>query len=311
MFNRTIERRLFLKDTTMTVMGYIAAGIRPGWAVKARPNEGIAGNNKPAFRIGVLDSVLSGNDGLSWDQAYHRARELGFEGMELGVGKDYDQTELWNIEGRKRLRCFSEATGVLTSSICLHSYWTYSFADQDNAMRSRALRIAREAAISAKEMGARNILIPLTNPDSVEVELAQERWIAGMKACAPSAEDAGVVFCLENVGISFADKPEDIGAIVDAVDSSAVKVYYDPGNAVRSGNDPLQAIRLLKGRIGQVHVKEVGGDYLGDGEVPWPKILQALRDIEYTGWLILETEATEDPKTAARKNLGTIRRLIS
>ena len=310
MFKKTITRRTFLKSTTAAAMGCFAVGTLHDGAIPAQATEGSTGNKKPVFHIGALDSVLSGDDRLSWEQAFHRAGELGFEGMELGVGKDYDQTELWNPEGRRRLRGISEAAGVLTPSICLHSYWTYSFADANEAMRARAVRLAREAAVAAREMGAGNILLPFTNPGSVEAGLARERWIAGMKESAPAAEEAGVVYCLENVGTSFADKPEDILAIVDAVGSPAVKVYYDAGNAVSSGYDPLHAITLLNKRIGQVHVKEVRGHSLGDGIVPWPKIIQALRDIGYSGWFMLETDSTKDPKTAARKNLETIRRLL-
>jgi len=311
MFNKTMTRRSFIKGTTAATMGWIAADALYERTILAQATQGTPGNIKPSFHIGALDSVLSGDDRLSWEQTYQRARELGFEGIELGVGKDYDQTELWNAEGRKRLRGISEAAGVLTPSICLHSYWTYSFADEDGAMRDRALRLAREAAVAAKEMGADNILVPFTNPDSVEAELARERWIAGMKEAAPAAEEAGVVYCLENVGTPFANKPEDIIAIVDAIDSPAVKVYYDAGNAIKSGNDPLRAIALLKERIGQVHVKEISGHFLGDGIVPWPKIIEALRDIGYSGWFMLETDATKDAKTAAKKNLETIRGLLS
>jgi L-ribulose-5-phosphate 3-epimerase len=307
MFQKSISRRSFLKAATAAATGCVMADRFAGASVRPQADQGSPGNRKPAFRIGALDSVLSGDDRLSWELTYQRARELGFEGIELGVGKDYDQTELWNAEGRRRLRGVSEAAGVATPSICLHSYWTYSFADEDEVMRDRALRLAREAAIAAKEVGAGQILIPFTNPDSVGVELAQERWISGMKKSASAAEEAGVTYCLENVGISFADRPEDIIAIVDAVGSPAVKVYYDAGNAVRTGNDPLHAIPLLNKRIGQVHVKEVRGHQLGDGIVPWPGIIQALRGIGYSGWLMLETDATKDPKTAARKNLETVR----
>jgi hexulose-6-phosphate isomerase len=283
----------------------------PAGMCSKQGKQGKIKDKKHTFYIGALDGVLSGDSGLTWEQIYQLAGELGFEGIELGVGSDYDKTQLWHAEGRKRLCEISEATGVLTPSICLHSYWTYSFADEDDPMRARALRLAQEAAAAAKEMGARNILIPLTNPDSVEDSLARERWITGLKAAAQAAEEAGVVYCIENVGTAFANKPEDIMALVDAIDSPAVKIYFDPGNAVRTGNDPLKAITLLNKRIGQIHVKEIHGVYLGEGVVPWAKIVQALRDIGYSGWLMLETEATADPKAAAKKNLETIRTLLS
>jgi sugar phosphate isomerase/epimerase len=305
-----IARRSFLKSATTATVGCIATSTFPGWVTSLHADKGLTENKMSAIRIGALDSVISGKDDLSWEQVYYRTGELGIEGVELGVGEDYDQTELWDFEGRQRLLGFSKATGVLTPSICLHSYWTYSFASEDDATRKRAGKLAKEAAVAAKEMGAKNILIPFTNPDSVDDELARERWVAGVKNAASAAEDAGVVFCLENVGTSFADKPEDIITIVDAIDSPAVKVYYDPGNAIRSENDPLQAIALLNKRIGQMHVKEVRGDYLGDGIVPWSKIIRAIHDIDYKGWLILETKSTDDPKSAAQRNLETIRGLL-
>ncbi len=310
MDDQTISRRSFLNRAAAAAAGCIAAGISPGRPVLARSGRRSAAKAEPAFRVGALDSVLSGKEGLSWEKVYSRAGELGFEGVELGVGGDYDQTELWSVEGRRRLRGYSKASGVLTPSICLHSFWTFSFADDDEAVRRRAVRMAREAALAAKEMAAGNILVPCTNPDSAGTELARERWIAGLKESVPAAEEAGVAFCLENVGLPFADKPGDILGLVDAVGSPAVKVYYDPGNAVRRGGDPLQAVRMLKGRIGQVHVKEIRGVLLGEGIVPWPEILQALRESGYSGWLMLETEATDDPRTAGRKNLETVRAML-
>lgn len=310
MIKKTVTRRSFLKGTAAAAVGCAAAGAFPGGTVSAQADKSSAASRKAAFRIGVLDSVLSGRGKMTWERLYRGAGELGFEGMELGVGRDYEQTELWNAEARKRLRGFAEKAGVSTPSICLHAFWNFSFAAEDPAIRGRAGRLAREAAFAAKDMDARNILIPLTNPDSAEPGPARERWISGLKETAGTAEECGVVYCVENVEIPFADGPEDIAAIVDAVGSPAVGVYYDPGNAVRSGHDPLAAVPKLGSRIRQIHVKEIRGIYLGEGAVPWPGIIEALRGIGYSGWLMLETEATADPRTAAKKNLDTVRRLL-
>jgi sugar phosphate isomerase/epimerase len=199
---------------------------------------------------------------------------------------------------------------VVTASICLHSYWHYSFADPDPAVRGRAGRIAREAAEIAAELGARHILIPLTCPEGIEAETAQARWIEGIKGCAGAAETCGVVFDLENVGRAFGNTPQQILAMVKAIDSPAVTVYYDPGNAVATGLDPEQGIEELGSTIGQVHVKEIGGKLLGQGRVPWSQLIATLKKIGYDGWLVLETDPTDDPKAAALANLNTLRQLI-
>lgn len=262
-------------------------------------------------KIGALDSVLTGERrSLAWDETYHLAQSLGFDGVELGVGADYDQTQLWDKAGRSKLLGLSQQTGVATASICLHSYWRYSFADPDPTVRARAGRIARETAEIAAELGARHILIPLTCPEGVEAATARERWIEGVGACAGVAETCGVLFDLENVGRSFGNTPRQIMDMVEAIASPVVKVYYDPGNAVADGLDPQQGIEALGQRIGQVHVKEIGGKLLGQGRVPWPQLIAALKQIGYTGWLVLETDPTDNPKAAALANLNRLRQLM-
>ncbi len=261
--------------------------------------------------IGALDGVLAGpRRDMTWEELFEVAGRLGFAGMELGVGPDYDRTKLWDEQGRGELLAAAEKAGVVASSVCLHSYWQYSFASPDEDTRARAHSLAREAAVATSAVGAVNILVPLTCPKEVEADDARARWREGVKACAPAAERSGACFCLENVGQAFANRPEDIIAIADAVGSPAVKVYYDPGNAVGKGDDPLDAIARYGERIAQVHVKEREGTYLGEGIVPWKEIIPALRDVGFDGWLVLETDATDDPEAAARRNLDYLRDLV-
>ncbi len=125
-------------------------------------------------------------------------------------------TLLWSREGRASLRDVSRQTGVATSSICLHSYWTYSFANPDAAIRARAASLAREVAAAA--LDARSNLIPLTDAKGVDDATCRARWIEGIRACASAAAAEGVVFCLENVSRHFAKEHKDVLAIVQAVD---------------------------------------------------------------------------------------------
>lgn len=263
------------------------------------------------MQIGSLDGVLAGRGAhVPWIDLYKRCADLGLSGLELGVAANYAETQLWNGEGRAVLSKAAADNGVVTPSICIHSYWNYSFANDNEAIRKQAEEIARGAAIAAKEMGAINILIPLTGPQEGAVAVSRERWIAGIKAVAPAAEEAGVCFCLENVGREYGNAPEDIAAIVDAIASPAVGVYYDPGNAVHAGLDPIKGIEVLGSRIKHAHVKEVGGTYLGEGTVPWSDIIPAFRAIGYDGWLIFETDGTDDPMEAGRRNLEYLQKLI-
>ena len=82
-----------------------------------------------------------------------------------------------------------------------------------------------------------------------------------------------------------------------------VAVNFDPANMILYGaGDPVEAIRTLGRHIGHVHVKdgtlssrpgqEWGSEVpFGTGDVPVAEFLKALRDVGYTGPLVIEREA--------------------
>jgi sugar phosphate isomerase/epimerase len=82
-----------------------------------------------------------------------------------------------------------------------------------------------------------------------------------------------------------------------------VKVNFDPANMILYGaGDPIEAIGILGRHIGHVHVKDAemsdnpatnwGTEVpFGAGQVPPKEFLRALRDIGYSGPLVIEREA--------------------
>ncbi|MEM2960712.1 MAG: sugar phosphate isomerase/epimerase family protein [Candidatus Bathyarchaeia archaeon] len=259
-----------------------------------------------AIKIGVMDGSL----GQTWENLFKVAAQIGFDGVELGVRENYGDTKLWKAEGRNELKRASEESGVAIASICLHSYWRFSFASNEEAIRMRASEIAEQAAFIASEVGARILLIPVTSAEGVSAEEARRRWVQGIRSCASVAESYGVIYALENVGQPFAETGKQLASIIDEVNSSAVKAYYDPGNAVYHKLDPLEDIKALGRRISQVHIKDPGGNLLGEGRMDIRSVIEALKDIDFNGWFILETPATQDPLKAGKKNLEFLRKLL-
>jgi hexulose-6-phosphate isomerase len=231
--------------------------------------------------------------------------------VELGVrGDSYPGTELWSADGIAALSNRSRSAGVEIASICLHTFWTFSFADPDAAHRSTARNIVLQALGAAKELGARAILIPVTNPAQLPPEQAHAYWVEEMKAVSREAREAGVTLALELVGRSHAKTGQDILTLIEAVGSPGVGAYLDWGNSLSLGGDPLRDIRLLGSRIAQVHVKDPGGTLLGQGKVDMKACVEALKAVGYRGYFVLETPATDDPDAAARHNLRYLRDLL-
>lgn len=45
--------------------------------------------------------------------------------------------------------------------------------------------------------------------------------------------------------------------------------------------------------------------------MPWPQLLAGLRDTGYDGWLVLETEPTDDPAAAAAHNRRALQTMLA
>ena len=89
-------------------------------------------------------------------------------------------------------------------------------------------------------------------------------------------------------------------------------VYYDVGNSTNNGFDPIKEIRWLgPKRICQFHLKD-NPHYLGEGKVQFPAIADAIRDIGYRGWIVLETSSPSKNKLAdAKRNAASVRKLFA
>ncbi len=82
----------------------------------------------------------------------------------------------------------------------------------------------------------------------------------------------------------------DVRSALDSMPNLTACV--DVGNFFRSGVDPAEAIRVIGDRVREIHIKDVdaNGEHtlLGDGEMDLPSIVQALKDVGYSGPVTLE-----------------------
>ena len=134
-------------------------------------------------------------------------------------------------------------------------------------------------------------------------------------------EEKGVVFCLDAMTFSvlcfdelrkhnlMAEKDER--SIVEAIGSDYVLVYFDTGNAVGIGYDVIEEIEGLGKYIAQVHIKDNPSDkMLGKGGIDFKAVIEALKKVAFDGYLMLETQSTEDSITVAAENLAYLKKSV-
>jgi sugar phosphate isomerase/epimerase len=115
-----------------------------------------------------------------------------------------------------------------------------------------------------------------------------DHTVAVLKRIAPAAEQAGVIFGLEN----YLSAEENLD-LIRRVGSPAVQVYYDVGNSTDKGRDIYREIRLLKGKVCEFHAKD-GKFMLGQGRIDFQKVREAMDDIQFGGWIQIEAAAPHE-----------------
>jgi sugar phosphate isomerase/epimerase len=99
---------------------------------------------------------------------------------------------------------------------------------------------------------------------------------------------------------------------MDRAKSKSVSVFYDTGNSAKAGFDVVKEIRWLgKDRICQFHLKD-NPHYMGEGSISFPRVMEAIRDIGFSGAANLETDTQPGSTVEAdmRKNLAYIRQVM-
>jgi hydroxypyruvate isomerase len=131
-----------------------------------------------------------------------------------------------------------------------------------------------------------------------------EMWLTALRTLQRIGDlgaAAGVTFCVENLnttvdhpGIPLA-RAKDTLAIVEAVAHPNVKMMLDLYHAQIGEGNLIELIRRCGDAIGEVQVADVPGRCEpGTGEINYPAIAKALRDIGFAGTVGMEAWASGD-----------------
>jgi len=280
----------------LTRRGFLA-GTAAGLAGAALARELMAAEGIPAkIRIGARH--FGGN--------LENAKKAGLEGVEVGVGGPADKLQIADPARREKIKEQMKATGVVVSSLSMDL-----LNGNPVATDPRGPAWLEQCIDAAKDLGAIGILVPFFGGQSSLHDgkgLIKERvdaLVGRMKEAAPKAKAAGVCLGLENT-CSAKQNLE----ILDLIASDGVGVYYDIGNSTGGGYDVPAEIRELKSRICMFHFKD-GGSYLGEGKVKMEPVGEALKAIDYKGWIVLETSCpSKDAVADCKRNADFIRKLL-
>ncbi|OPZ06739.1 MAG: fructoselysine 3-epimerase [candidate division BRC1 bacterium ADurb.BinA292] len=236
-------------------------------------------------------------------EAARSAREAGYQGIELALSWRGELTAETTDKEVARLRDALRNEGMQIAGLASVLTWDRLLTAEDAHERQAAIDlVARGLRVGAILEAGAFLIIPgavdvFFRPDlsSISYSDADERLRRALDALVPIAEECGVALALENVWNRFLLSPLEVRALVDAYRSEFLGVYFDVGNVMLTGY-PEDWIRILGHRIRRVHFKDFkrsvgtaeGFVDLLAGDVNWPAVMRALRQIGYDGFCTAE-----------------------
>jgi inosose dehydratase len=126
---------------------------------------------------------------------------------------------------------------------------------------------------------------------------------------------------------SLGEQPDEVEAVLAAADRTHVRVLFDTAHYQQGGGDPAAAIRKYRDWIDVLHLKDVrpappaqpaspapAASYqfveLGRGRIDLPGVFAALREINFTGWGIVELDRVPDPGRTPKESAEINRRYL-
>jgi sugar phosphate isomerase/epimerase len=234
------------------------------------------------------------------------ARKLGLAGVEPMIGTDDCEYLSWTDAQVGQFLQQVGRLGVTVPSVALGA-----FNEDDSLVNSADAERAQDLILRSLKfthaVGATVMLLCTYFRSHPDTPQKKDALVALLKNVAPAARELRVTIALESPLPAG-----ELAQVVRAANSETIGVYYDVGNSIYLGFDVLAEIRALGPLIRAMHLKDtaamLGDSHLGKGRLDLPGTLQALTEIGYDGWLMLETPSGNE--SALREDIHVLKGLL-
>ena len=218
------------------------------------------------------------------------AAEEGFEGVEL-TNYYFDSSEASYLHSLKR-RCL--VNGLSVAGAAIRSEFTRASQEE----RAAQVTMVKEWVGHAVELGAPEMRVFAGNtPEGCDDEQAFRWTVEGLAECAAVAAERGVVLALENHG-GITTTADQVIRLIEAVDSEWLRLNMDTGNFRES---PYEEMTRTAPLAVTAHMKASVPTPQGKRPVDVDRVIGTLHAAGYRGFLNIEYEEEEDPRTGVPK----------
>ena len=240
------------------------------------------------MKIGVIPDSFQ----VPFKEAVILARDMGVKGLQPYVTRGELAPEALTKQDRADILKFVKDNGLQFSALCADFGLHFNEKDTNEEGIIRTMKMMDPAL----DFDTRVITTHIGRVPDDENSEEYYNIVKTIERLGKYGDSIGVSFATET-GPEMAIK---LRGILEKADTKSAKVNLDPANFVMcAGQDPVEAVHILKDYIVHTHAKDgiklSDDDYdekpLGQGGVPFPEYIAALKEIGYDGFLTIEREA--------------------
>ena len=221
--------------------------------------------------------------------------QTGYQGVEIPIFEtDFYKWPAWKVEA-DRLGLSIFACGIAGPEQNLIS--------PDPKVRAAGLAYIKAATDVAAQLGSPYLSGPIhsalgvfTGQAATEQEIS---WaVEGMREAADHAATKNITICLEYLNrfesylVSCA---EELYSLVKRIDHPNVRIMFDTFHAHIEEKNTSDAMKQIADLTPHVQISESTRGILAEGQVYIPEFLNTLSDLNYEGWIVVESFGTKLP----------------
>jgi sugar phosphate isomerase/epimerase len=299
-----MNRRGFLKNTALAAAAGPLALARTASAV------GPVGRTRPShFKLSL--AAYSYRDQLSGPAKtmdlfgfVDLAADLGLDAVEL-TSYYFPENVSAAYVNRLKMHAFRQGLDVSGTAV-MNDFCLAPGPEADKEVEHVRTWIGRAAELDAPVIRVLSGNWLQGTPD----EELERRVVQRIEGLLPYAAEKGVMLALENHGGGVTVTDEQLLRLVRAVKGQNFGVNLDTGNF--HGPDPYAEIAQTAPYAVNVQVKtEIRRKGKSKEPADLARVIAILREAKYSGYVVLEYNASEDARTAVPRYVKTLRSLIS
>ena len=255
---------------------------------------------------------------LGWAETCHQIAQLGYEGVEIAPFTLAEDARGISSHARHVYAQTAQRAGLEIVGLhwLLVSPPGLSLTAPDETLRARTAAYLADLTDFCADVGGRVLVLGSPNqrriPSGETAALARERLQSALDPALSRAAIHNLTLCLEPLPPPEADlilTLQEAQDVMTRLQHPNLKTILDVKSASSEAASIPELIRLHHTSIAHVHANDANRRGPGFGETDYVPIFNALKEMQYTGFVSVEVfDYTPDAITIARASLTYMRR---